>query len=424
LLPRSWLWLWLAALPGTLACAPRGTAPAAPPGRAATRAAPADHASAPPVLARAELEAATSPDPAEAVVSPSTPGAEVPFTFDQGPWRLQGTLTWPARREGGPVPAAVIVPGSGPMSRDGIMRGQLGLGFGFDLPVYERLAAALAARGYAVLRYDKRTCGPFNGCAENRYPTVPYALRASEFSTFQYLQDAVAAVGALSQHPGIDDRRVFVVGHSQGGSLVPLLLQVLPSVPAGVMLAPPFHSLDALVDRQSARVFWAFTQAGLPQQAERERAELAAVATELRRLEAGTQLGDPILGEPPAVWASWVRLNLLAPTIARDLERPLLVLGGDYDYNVEPSEIEAWKTWLRGARRVPHEVRVLPCVTHALNCISQPDPTRIQPQDIGHDAAPSLVDAVARFLDRAGPRSPGVRTEPSPPAGAPAQTPG
>ena len=44
-------------------------------------------------------------------------------------------------------------------------------------------------------------------------------------------------------------------------------------------------------------------------------------------------------------------------------------------------------------------MRVLDCVTHALNCITQPDPARITPDDIGHDLSPDLVREVAGFLD-------------------------
>jgi hypothetical protein len=99
------------------------------------------------------------------------------------------------------LPAIVIVPGSGALSRDGLMRGQLGLGFGFELPVYRSLAEGLAERGYAVYRYDKRSCGRFNDCADNRYPTVPWALQAVQYSTAEYLADAAAAVAAWWCHP-------------------------------------------------------------------------------------------------------------------------------------------------------------------------------------------------------------------------------
>jgi len=37
-------------------------------------------------------------------------------------------------------------------------------------------------------------------------------------------------------------------------------------------------------------------------------------------------------------------------------------------------------------------------VTHALNCISEPDPLRIGPADIGHDIAPAVIGEILAFL--------------------------
>jgi alpha-beta hydrolase superfamily lysophospholipase len=330
---------------------------------------------------------------------PQLPQEDVPLAFDRGLWHLEGTLTLPARREGERVPAVVIVHGSGPMSRDGVMRGQLGLGFGFELPVYKRLAAALSARGYAVYRYDKRTCGSFNDCADTGPSKVPYSLLEVEFATGEYAGDAEVALDTMARHPDIDPERTFFVGHSEGGELVPMLLSDRLAVRAGVMLAPPFHSMAVVLEQQSERVRWAFTNAGEPKRAEVEGQQLLAAARALTHLEQGTHLGDPILGQPPGLWASWLDLAAKAPDLARRLDRPLLVLGGSYDYNVAPSEIESWARWLDGSPRAPHRVRVLDCVTHALNCIAQPDPTRITPGDIGHDLSPLLIEEVVSFLD-------------------------
>jgi len=323
----------------------------------------------------------------------------VPLAFDRGLWHLGGTLTLPARDEGARVPAVVLVHGSGPMSRDGVMRGQIGLGFGFDLPVYQRLAAALAAHGFAVYRYDKRTCGTFNGCADNGPSLIPYSMLTEAFATSEYVRDAEAALDTLVQHPAIDPGRTFFVGHSEGGQLLPVLLSERPKVRAGVMLAPPFHTMTVVLEQQSERVRWAFTLTGQPERAEVEGRQLHDAAHALERIERGTHLGDPVLGQPPAMWASWIALAHSAPTLARELDRPLLVLGGSYDYNVVPSEIDAWARWLAASPRAPHRVRVLDCVTHALNCVTQPDPQRITPSDIGHDLAPSLVLEIVNFLE-------------------------
>lgn len=327
------------------------------------------------------------------------PQEDVPLAFDRGLFHLDGTLTLPARGEGERVPAVVIVHGSGPMSRDGVMRGQLGLGFGFDLPVYKLLAEAMAARGYAVYRYNKRTCGSFNDCAETDHSAIPYSLVEIVFTTGEYVGDAEAALDAVAKHPAVDPERTFFVGHSEGGGLVPALLASHPRVRAGVMLAPPFHTMAVVLEQQSEKLRWSLATAGQPERAAVEGGQLLDAARALRRVELGTHLGAPILGQPPGLWASWLDLASRAPEIARRLDRPLLILGGSYDYNVAPSEIESWARWLEGSSSAPHRVKVLDCVTHALNCVAEPDPLRIKPADVGRGLSPELVREVADFLD-------------------------
>ena len=67
-------------------------------------------------------------------------------TIGSGEWALPGTLTLPVAR--GSFPAVVLVHGSGANDRDETI--------GINKP-FKDLAAGLASRGIAVLRYDKRT---------------------------------------------------------------------------------------------------------------------------------------------------------------------------------------------------------------------------------------------------------------------------
>jgi alpha-beta hydrolase superfamily lysophospholipase len=106
---------------------------------------------------------------------------------------LAGSLLVPEGRA--PFPGAVLVTGFGPNDRGG--------GGG----AYRRLAQALARRGVAVLWYDKRGIGASEGPALSWLDARPLAA------------DAAAAVRLLAAIPGIDARRVTVVGHSQGGDL-------------------------------------------------------------------------------------------------------------------------------------------------------------------------------------------------------------
>jgi dienelactone hydrolase len=156
---------------------------------------------------------------------------------------LKGTLQLP--RGEGPFPAVLFGNGSGPQTRDEVLDGQLNMKFGCEVALFRELAEALAERGYASLRYDKRACGPFNGCAENGYPAPE-----GDGSVDLELDDAHAAFAALAERPEVDRSRLFYVGHSQGASFAPRLMRDDPSRKAAVLLAGPHDPVDRLLALQ------------------------------------------------------------------------------------------------------------------------------------------------------------------------------
>src|SRR5262249_29401225 len=125
---------------------------------------------------------------------------ETEFTVGSGDWPLPGTLEMPVGA--GPFPALVLVQGSGPNDRDETL---------FGNKPFKDLALGLASRGVAVLRYDKRT-----KVYQAKLAGVP-GLTVTE----EVVEDALAAVKTLRAQPRIDPARVFVLGHSLGGMLIP-----------------------------------------------------------------------------------------------------------------------------------------------------------------------------------------------------------
>lgn len=116
---------------------------------------------------------------------------------------LSGTLAWPEGAR--PCTAVLLVAGSGPTDRDG--NNPL-----LPAPVdsLKRLAQALAERGIASLRYDKRGVGASTcpGLSEE-------ALR------FDHLvADAVLAARRLAAEPRVE--QVVLVGHSEGALIAML----------------------------------------------------------------------------------------------------------------------------------------------------------------------------------------------------------
>src|SRR6185503_17394516 len=79
---------------------------------------------------------------------PSFPVDEIEVRIPARGLDLEGTLAVPRGR--GPWPAVVLVQGSGPLGRDEILPGQLGIMFGFEVPVFRELGRALARAGFVV----------------------------------------------------------------------------------------------------------------------------------------------------------------------------------------------------------------------------------------------------------------------------------
>ncbi|HYR06340.1 MAG TPA: hypothetical protein VEQ60_01150 [Longimicrobium sp.] len=146
-------------------------------------------------------------------------------TLGSGEFAVTGVLTLPAGT--GPFPGAVLMHGSGPGTRD------LDVG---PNKVFREEAWGLAARGIAVLRYDKRATAH-----AARFRALGRAATLDE----EFVEDGTAAVRMLQATPGVDARRVYVIGHSQSTIFAPAIAHRTGS--AGVVLlaasARPAHVL-------------------------------------------------------------------------------------------------------------------------------------------------------------------------------------
>ncbi|MBF6485844.1 alpha/beta hydrolase [Nocardia otitidiscaviarum] len=139
----------------------------------------------------------------EGPARPQEPRAPFPYdteevSYPSGEITVAGTLTRP---EGtGPFPTVVLITGSGPQDRDETLLGH---------KPFLLLADTLTRAGYAVLRTDDRGVGGTGGNLEH--------------ATYQELtDDIIAGMNYLRGRDDIDDRRIGLLGHSEGGYLAPL----------------------------------------------------------------------------------------------------------------------------------------------------------------------------------------------------------
>src|SRR6266566_1531505 len=125
--------------------------------------------------------------------------AETNITLKTATGTLAGTLSSPAKTKAKAVPVVLLIAGSGPTDRDGNNPTLPGKNDALRL-----LADALAARGIASVRYDKRGIG-----ASASAMTAEKDLR---FDT--YVDDAAGWIRLLHANPRYT--RIVVAGHSEG----------------------------------------------------------------------------------------------------------------------------------------------------------------------------------------------------------------
>ncbi|WP_019549013.1 alpha/beta hydrolase family protein [Streptomyces sulphureus] len=271
------------------------------------------------------------------------PDIDMAVTADDGT-PLAGTLTLPPGP--GPHPAVLLLHGSGPLDRDGNAPK-------LPMNLAQPVAEALAARGIATLRYDRRGTG-----------ATPGDWRRSSFHGNRL--DAAAALRALSGRPDIRADAVGLIGHSEG-SLHSMALAARTDVRATVLLAG-FANLGADAFRWQGRAMVASMPAPvrllsrpLGALGNRGLARLKKTRTDVARV-AGVKVN-----------ARWVR-EVLAHDSRNDLaaiHTPVLAVTGAKDLQVDPADLD------RIARLVPGgaETFRIPDLTHLL----RRDPERPAP---------------------------------------------
>ena len=332
----------------------------------------------------------------------ATTQLEVSFPSSDG-LMLEGTLYLPDTKTAATsttttkqhqVPGVVLIHGSGLQSRDVVINAQLNVAFGFEIPIFAQIAQALSNQGIAVLTYDKRTCGSFNGCYNNSYPEPDY----DAITVHDFMEDALAAASFLWGHDRIG--QVVIVGHSQSGPFIPIMLQQRPeSIRSGVMLMTPFVPFDELMQFQLDSTLALLQKSfGLNQTEALALPNVQALADYvqwLRDIRNGSSNDTTT-----TFYTSLYQLQDVAIAAAAHVQQPLLIVGGENDWNVPASEAQAWDEYLSTTTTtVNYEVIVLPCITHALNCMSETDPAKFDAErHVGRQVDSFVTQALYDFV--------------------------
>ncbi|HYB26025.1 MAG TPA: alpha/beta fold hydrolase [Solirubrobacteraceae bacterium] len=268
---------------------------------------------------------------------------EQDVTLGVGPLAVSGALTLP--RDSEPRtrhPGVVLLAGSGPLDRDETI--------GRNKP-FKDIAWGLATRGAAVLRFDKVT-----------YAHPREARQARDFTlNDEYLPHALAAIELLQDNPNVDSGRVFLLGHSLGGTVAPRIAAAEPSVTGLIVLAGGAEPLHWALVRQVRYL------ASLDPETEAASRAAIEALTEKARLVDGPDLSlstpaDRLpLGTPASYWLDLRGYDPAAT--AAELGKPMLILQGGRDYQATvDDDLARWTAAL--GERPDVTVRVYPAHNH------------------------------------------------------------
>jgi len=294
------------------------------------------------------------------------------LTFTNGDVRLSGSLLLP--RGTARVPAVVFLHGSGGEGRW----------------ASRFLATQLANHGIAALIFDKRGAGQSSG--DWRTASLEDLAR-----------DGAAAVSVLRQEPRIDPRRIGIHGHSQGGTLAPLVVAQSPDIAFVIASAAAGLPTDSV--EQFSILNAIYPQAASAQDSADARAyvaELVAVAYKARPRAGLDSLANalherPWFFAPPAPEDSYWRFSRefgAYDPLAwwAKVRVPVLLIYGADDQRVPAGESAARiaATLHRSAPDLDVTVRIFPGADHTF---------RLAPGPGGWPmTAPDYVPSLLRWL--------------------------
>lgn len=264
------------------------------------------------------------------------------ITIPANGFSLAGTISKPSGVALRPLPAVILVGGSGPTDRDETLIG---------IPIFGQLGGALADAGFLVLRYDKRGIGQSGG-------------RVESATLADYADDLRAAMKFLSERKDVDRKRLAVLGHSDGGS-VAMLAAAKEKKIAALVLVATFGVTGA--ELNMAQVTHALDRSNKPE------AERQATIELQRKIQDAVLTGKGWEDIPPPLRRQadipWFHsfLSFNPAKLMSDVKQAMLIVQGLLDTQVPPSNADRLETLARARKKAgPVEVVKVPGINHLL----------------------------------------------------------
>ena len=264
---------------------------------------------------------------------------EVSYPNEVAGIKFAGTLTIPEGE--GPFPSVLLITGSGGQDRDESI---------FQHRPFFVIADHLTRRGVAVLRVDDRGVGE-----TTRGP----GTEPEKETTADYVGDALCGIKFLKSRPEVDNKRIGLIGHSEGGVIAPLAAVESDDVAFIIMMAGTGIRGDQLLLKQnelislasgidkdeiargldlSRQLFGLLLEDDLDADTTRSRMEaIVRASPDLPEGEEGDAEVARVIGELEIPWIHWFVRYDPAPTIEK-VTCPVLAVNGSLDLQVPCKE--------------------------------------------------------------------------------------
>lgn len=238
-----------------------------------------------------------------------------------GKYALPGEIVLPKNLSTKP-PLVIMVHGSGANDRYESI---------YSVMVFKDLMLGLLTKNVACLLYDKRTL-----VYEKTYDTCQYTILD------ETVDDAVNAYNLARKRTDIDTSRIFILGHSQGGYALPLILKRCPSVKGGISMAGCSRPLEDLMTDQYKFLTRVDGKVNLG-----ERLFLRKEMKKIKFVKSDKLITAKPKKELLGYWPTnfWKHIRNYKPVDElKAIEKPVLFLQGDRDYQVTNKDLDLWKS--------------------------------------------------------------------------------
>jgi dienelactone hydrolase len=251
------------------------------------------------------------------------------FKIKHDLYELNASLCLPLSE--GKTSLVILIGESGPTDKDG--------SYDINMP-YKDLAWGLSSRGIATFRMDKRAVSHGIQMMYQRNNYESFTCRED------YLDDLYKAIDTLVQIPSIDTNSIYIIGHGQGGMLIPLICKEKPLIKGGVFLGVNHKRVQEMMIDQ----YHYLTKVTPAKKAEFDLQINRAQYSMSKKLNPLTE-HKYMPFEVQATYWVWLN-NYPHVKLAKKMDRPLLILQGERDYQVSNENFELWKKSLKNKKNV------------------------------------------------------------------------